>query len=121
VAGAEGEIESAVGVALKDLQARGSNEIEARMNEMCGNLRTMKNRIEESFGGSVMALGEEAVRSIAQQFEELAREFSEKWRIALAKDLSSVANAIGQQLRRDLESGGSSERISPYLPGSGSQ
>jgi hypothetical protein len=105
VAGAEGEIESAAGVALKDLQARGSNEIETRMNEMCGNLRTMKNRIEDSFGGSVAAQGEEAMRSIAQQFEELARESTEKWRIALAEDLSSVANALGRQLRRELERG----------------
>ena len=102
VAGAEGQIESAVGAALKNLQARGSNEIEARMNEMCGNLRTMKNRIEDSFGGSVTAQAEEALQSIARQFEELAQEFTGKWRIALAKDLSSVANALGQQLRREV-------------------
>ena len=110
VAGAEGEIESAVGMALKDLQARGSNEIETRLSEMCGHLRIMQNRIEDSFGGSVTAQSEEAVRSIARRFDGVAREFTEKWRIALAKDLNSVANALGQELRRELERGESSER-----------
>ena len=110
VAGAEGQIESAVGSALKNLQARGSNEIETRLNEMCGNLRIMKNRIEDSFGGSITAQGEDAVHAIARRFEELALEFTEKWRIALAKDLTSVANAVGRQLRQELESGEGSER-----------
>lgn len=47
--------------------------------------------------------GEEAVQSIAQQFEELAQQSTEKWRLALAKDLNSVANTLGQQLRQELE------------------
>src|SRR6202162_4196846 len=36
VSGAEGQIESAVALALKNLQARGSNEVETRLGEMCG-------------------------------------------------------------------------------------
>jgi gas vesicle protein len=96
-------LENAVALTLKDLQARSSNEVEARVNEMCGHLRTIQNRIEDSFSGSLEAQGEEAVRSIAQQFEELAQQSVEKWRIALAKDLSAVANTLGQHLRQELE------------------
>jgi hypothetical protein len=103
VSGAESQIESAVALALKNLQARGSNEVETRLGEMCGHLRTIQNRIEDSFSGSVTAQGEEAVQSIAQHFEELARQSTEKWRLALARDLSSVANTLGQQLRQELE------------------
>jgi hypothetical protein len=103
VSGAEGQIESAVALALKNLQARGSNEIETRLSEMCGHLRTIQNRIEDSFIGSVTAQGEEAVQSIAQRFEELAQQSTEKWRLALARDLNSVASTLGQQLRQELE------------------
>ena len=103
VSGAESQIESAVALALKNLQARGSNEVETRLGEMCGHLRTIQNRIEDSFSASVTAQGEEAVQSITQHFEELARQSAEKWRLALPRDLSSVATTLGQQLRQELE------------------
>ena len=103
VSGAEGQIDGAVALALKNLQARGSNEVETRLSEMCGHLRTIQNRIEDSFSASVAGRGEEAVQSVAQQFEELAQRSTEKWRLALAKDLNSVANTLGQQLRQEFE------------------
>lgn len=103
VSAARSQLQSAVALALKDMQTRGSNEAESRVNEICGHLRTIQNRIEASFSGSLTAQGEEAVRSIAQQFEELAQQSTEKWRLALARDLSSVAKTLGQQLREDLE------------------
>ena len=103
VSEARSQLESAVTLTLKNLQTRGSNEVETSVNEICGHLRTIQNRIEESFSGSLTTQGEEAVQSIAQQFEELAQQSTEKWRQALARDLSSVASTLGQQLRQDLE------------------
>jgi hypothetical protein len=97
------QLENAVALTLKDLQARSSNEVETRVNEMCGHLRTIQNRIEDSFSGSLKAQGEEAVQSIAQQFEELAQQSVERWRIGLAKDLNAVAKTLGQQLRQEFE------------------
>ncbi|MGO9403248.1 MAG: PilZ domain-containing protein [Terriglobales bacterium] len=106
VSGAQAQIESAVALALKGLQARSSNEVESRVNEMCGHLRTIQNRIEGSFSGSLKTQGEEAAQSIAQQFEELAQQSVEKWRVGLAKDLNAVAKTLGQELRQELESEG---------------
>jgi hypothetical protein len=103
VTGAEGQIESAVALALKNLQARGSNEIETSINEMSSHLRTIQNRIENSFIGSVTTQGEDAVQTIALRLEELAEKSTQSWRLTLAKDLKSVANALGRQLRRELE------------------
>ena len=103
VSEARTQLENSVALTLKDLQARGSNEVESRLNEMCGHLRTIQNRIESSFSGSLKFQGEEAVQSMAQQFEELAQKSIEKWRLALARDLSSVANTLGQKLRQELE------------------
>jgi hypothetical protein len=96
-------LENAVALAFKDLQVRGANEGEARLNEICGHLRTIQNRIESSFSGSLKAQGEEASQSIAQQFEELAKQSLEKWRLSLANDLNSVAKKLGHQLRQELE------------------
>jgi hypothetical protein len=103
VSEARSQLESAVTLTLKNLQARGSNEVESSVNELCGHLRTIQNRIEESFSGSLTAQSEEAVQSIAQQFEELAQQSTEKWRLALARDLSSAASTLGQQLRQEPE------------------
>lgn len=101
---ARAQVESAVALTLKDLQTRSSNEAESRLNEICGHLRTIQNRIEGSFSGSLKTQGEEAVQSIAQQFEELAQQSTEKWRLALARDLNSVAKTLGEQLRQEVES-----------------
>jgi hypothetical protein len=111
VTGAEGQIESAVALALKNLQARGSNEIETSIGEMCSHLRTIQNRIENSFVGSVTTQGEVAVQSITLRFEELAEKSTKSWRMALAKDLNLVANGLGQQLRREIEAEGGQGEI----------
>jgi len=109
VASASAQIESVTARALKDLQTRGSNEVETRVSEICGHLRTIQNRIENSFSGSLKTQGEEAVQSLAQQFEELAQQSLETWRLALAKDLNSVAKTLGQQLRHDLDKTGQNQ------------
>lgn len=103
ISDARAQIENAVTLAFKDLQARGSSQVETGLNEICGHLRTIQNRIENSFSGSLTALGEEAVQSVAQQFEEVALQSTEKWRIALANDLNAVANTLGRQIRREPE------------------
>ncbi len=97
------QLENAVALALKDLQGRGSNEVETRLNEICGHLRTIQNRIESSFAGSLKTQGEEAGDLIAQQFEALAKQSLEKLRISLANDLNSVARTLGNRLRQELE------------------
>jgi hypothetical protein len=97
------QLDAAAAQALKDLQTRGANEVEARVDEACGHLRTVQNRIEHSFAGSLQTQGDEAAQSIAQQFEELAQKSVEKWRQALARDLNSVANTLGQKLRDELK------------------
>jgi hypothetical protein len=104
VDGARAELNNAVTLALKDLKTRGSNEVDARVDEACGHLRTIQNRIEHSFSSSLQVQGDEAVRSIVQQFEFLAQQSIERWRQALAKDLNSVAKTLGQQLRQEFES-----------------
>jgi uncharacterized membrane protein len=109
VAQAQSQLQNAVALVLKDLQARSSNEVESRLNEICGHLRTIQNRIETSFSGSLKVQADGAVQVIAQQFEEQAQHSTEKWRLALSRDLSAVAKTLGEHLREDCEPNGTPE------------
>jgi hypothetical protein len=111
VSDARSQLESAMALTLKDLQVRGSNEVGTRLEEVCSNLRTIQNRIENSFSGSLQTQGEEAVLSIGQQIEELARQSMEKWRLAIARHLNSAAKILGQQFRQEVESEDEQDRM----------
>lgn len=104
VSDARTQLEGAVASALKDIQVRSSNEVEARLDETCGHLRTIQNRIENSFSSSLAVQVEESMQSAVQQFEALTQQSMERWRLALAKDLNSVANTVGKQLRQEFAS-----------------
>lgn len=101
ISDASGQLENAVATALKDLQIRGSNEVQNQLDSLCGQLRTIQNRIENSFSGSLRSQGEDAVRTFAEDIEEQAQQSVEKWRLSLAKDLSTVAKTLGEQVRAE--------------------
>jgi hypothetical protein len=103
VSDARTQLESAVALALKDFQTRGSNEVDGRIDEVCSHLRSIQNRIEHSFSGSLEAQGNEAAAAVGQRLEELASQASERWKMSLAKNLKSVANSLGQQLKQEFE------------------
>lgn len=103
VANATAQLENAVALSLKDLQVRGSNEVGNRLDELCGQLRTIQNRIENSFSGSLASQGEDAVRSFDQEIAAMAQQSVEKWRAALAKHLESVTQILGEELRGESE------------------
>jgi gas vesicle protein len=104
VADVKAQLESATASVLKDLQKHGANEVQARVDEACGHLRTIQNRIETSFSGSLQTQGEEAAHSVAQQFEFLAQQSVDRWRQALANDLNSAAKTLGQELKQAFKS-----------------
>jgi hypothetical protein len=96
------QLESAVDLVLKEFQARSSKEVDSRLDELCGHLRTIQNRIEHSFSGSLTTQGDEALESLGRQFEDLGQKSIERWRLTLARDLSSVARSLGQQMRQEF-------------------
>jgi hypothetical protein len=97
VSDARDQLDTAVGVILKDLQIRGANESGNRIDEVCSQLRTIQNRIENSFAGSLRSQGEEAVQGFEQEIEMLAQQTVERWRLALARHLDAVAKTLGQE------------------------
>jgi phage-related minor tail protein len=112
VSDARTQLEGAANAVLKELQIRGANEFAGQLDEACGQLRTIQNRIENSFSGSLSAQIAEALQSFGQDIEKLAQQSVERWRMALARDLNSVAKTLGEQFR--LEAGsGSGEKPNP--------
>jgi len=103
VTSARTELEGAVALALKDFQTRGSSEVETRIDEVCSHLRSIQNRIEHSFSGSLEAQGNEAAQAVGQRFEELASQASQRWKVSLAKNLKTVANSLGEQLKQEFD------------------
>lgn len=104
VADARTQLEAAVASAVKDFQTRGSNEVDTRIDEVCSHLRSIQNRIEHSFSGSLEAQGNEAAQAVNQRFEELASQASNRWKTTLAKNLKSIANSLGTQLKQEFDS-----------------
>jgi hypothetical protein len=105
------ELENALAVAVKELQARTVHEAERQVDEVCSHLRTIQNRIEKSFAGSLKAQGEEMAQAAEQQIENIAQQSVDRWRVALAKDLNSVAKTLGQELRQELELEESQDKV----------
>jgi hypothetical protein len=103
VADTRTQLETAVAAAIKDFQTRGSNEVDTRIDEVCSHLRSIQNRIEHSFSGSLEAQGNEAAEAVEHRFEELATQASERWKMSLAKNLNSIANSLGQQLKQEFD------------------
>jgi len=98
------QLEEGVVVALKDFQTRSSNEVDTRVDEVCGHLRAIQNRIEHSFSGSLETQGDETLQSVARQFEELTERSVERWRASLARNLNSVAKTLGSQIQQEFQS-----------------
>lgn len=103
LADARAQMESEMATAIKELQTRAANEADRQIDEVCSHLRTIQNRIEKSFSGSLRNQGEETAQAAGQRIEDLAQQSVEKWRVALARDLSSVAQNLGQKLREEAE------------------
>jgi hypothetical protein len=103
VSGARTELGEAVGTTFRDFQTRSSNDMDARLDEVCSHLRSIQNRIEHSFAGSLQLETDEAAQAAAKQFEELAQQSAERWRLALARNLNSVAQTLGQELQKDFQ------------------
>jgi hypothetical protein len=91
------ELQEAVAAAAKECQARSAQEIDKQLDEMCGHLRTIQNRIENSFSGSLESQSSTTVEAVEKEFKELAEQSLERWRAALAEDLSAVAKNLGRQ------------------------
>jgi hypothetical protein len=101
VSGARTELEKASGVVLKDLKTHGAVELGSQLDGARGRLSNIQKEIEVSISESLKAQVAEAVQAFEQTMEELAEHSVGRWRLALAKDLNSVATLLGEKIRSE--------------------
>ena len=103
------QLESNVGVILKQMETRNAAELGNQLHSACGQLKMMQQEIEISVSDSLRAHAEETVRSFEQAMDELAGHAVGRWRRALARDLGSVARILGDEVRLEVVSDGTNK------------
>jgi hypothetical protein len=101
VTAASTELDSTAGVVLRKLKTDGAKDLENQLDQACRRLNTIQKEIEGSISGALKAQVAEAMQAFEQTMEELAEHSVGRWRLALAKDLNSVATLLGEKIRSE--------------------
>jgi len=99
ISGARMQLEKALDAVLKELGTRNSQELSKHLEDACEHLQSVQQGIEGSISQLLKTQVAGSLLSYGQTMEELAQDSVGRWRHALAKDLSSVANTLGGQFR----------------------
>ena len=99
ISGARMQLEKALDAVLKELGTRNSQELSKHLEDACEHLKSVQQGIEGSISQLLKTQVAGTLLSFGQTMEELAQDSVGRWRHALAKDLSSVANSLGGQFR----------------------
>lgn len=105
VSGARVQLETQVDVVLKELGSRNAKELGNQLDEACGKLKTVQKGIELSVSELVRTQIAATLLSFGETMDALAQDSVGRWRVALAKDLDSVAKILGGQFRMESSSG----------------
>jgi hypothetical protein len=106
VRGARSQLESALEAALAELSARNAQELGNQLDEAKVDLQTIQQKIEASVSESLRIQTAETLQCFEQKTEEMARQSVERWRLALAGALNSLAGTLGEQFQLRVASDG---------------
>jgi hypothetical protein len=110
ISGARTQLDRAVDVVLKELGTRNAKELASQLDEACGRLKTVQKGIETSISTLLRAEVSESLVSFGQTMEALAEESVGRWRLALSRDLSSLAKTLGEQFSLEAASDSNEDR-----------
>jgi hypothetical protein len=113
VRSARSQLESALEAVLAELGTRNVQELQNQLDEASSNLQTIQKRIEASVANSLRIQVAETLQSFDQNMEELAQQSVERWRLALAGGLNSLARTLGEQFSLQAATESSAGRHSP--------
>ncbi len=112
ISGARIQLETQVDVVLKELGSRNAKELGNQLDDACGKLKTVQKNIETSVSELVRTQIAATLLSFGETMDALAKDSVGRWRVALAKDLDSVAKILGGQFRMDGASDSSEKQDS---------
>jgi hypothetical protein len=99
ISGARIQLETQVDVVLKELGSRNAKELGIQLDDACGKLKTVQKGIELSVSELVRTQIAATLLSFGETMDALAKDSVGRWRVALAKDLDSVAKILGGQFQ----------------------
>jgi len=100
-ASTQNRLKSATETALAEFGNRGARVSAEQLAEACERLKTTQQGIEANVVTLLRAQVTETLLSFGQTMEALAQDSVERWRLALARDLGSVAKILGEQVRSE--------------------
>ena len=103
IAAARTQLETAVESVLKELGTRNAKELGHQLDQACGKLEESRKSIEASVSELIKTEVAGSLLSFGQTMEELAQDSVGRWRMALARDLNSVARTLGQNFQMKPE------------------
>jgi hypothetical protein len=104
ISGARIQLETQVDVVLKELGSRNAKELGIQLDDACGKLKTVQKGIETSVSELVRTQIAATLLSFGETMDALAKDSVGRWRVALAKDLDSVAKILGGQFQMESSS-----------------
>jgi hypothetical protein len=99
VRSARSQLDSALEVVLSELSTRNIDELQNQLDGASANLQKIQKGIETSVSESLSVQVAETLQSFEQRMEILARQSVERWQLALATTLNSLATNLGEQFR----------------------
>jgi hypothetical protein len=96
---ARGQLDNALEVVLSEFGTRNAQELRNQLDEASANLLTIQKEIEASASESLRVQVAETLQSFEHRMEELAQQSVERWQLALASTLNSLARTLGEQFR----------------------
>ena len=106
ISAARSQLGIAVESVLKELGTRNAKEIGHQLDQACAKLEGSRKTIEASVSELLKTEVAGSLLSFGQTMEELAQDSVGRWRVALGRDLNSLAKTLGQQFQMDPEGPG---------------
>jgi len=106
VAAVRSQLQSAANSIFEDSVARNAKDVRQQLDEATARLKSIQNEIEVSVSESVKSNVSQTLQSFEKTMDDSARRSVGRWRVALARDLNSVADILGEHFRSEAEADG---------------
>jgi hypothetical protein len=99
VSGVRTQLQSAADSIFENLVARNAKDVEHQLDEATARLKGIQNEIEVFLSESLKTNLSETLQGFEKTMDDSAQRSVGRWRVALARDLNSVANILGEHFR----------------------
>jgi hypothetical protein len=110
VAAVRSQLQSAANSIFEDSVARNAQDVRHQLDEAASRLKSIQNEIEAAVSESVKSTVLGTLQSFEKTMDDSAQRSVGRWRVALARDLNSVASILGEHFRSEAEADSNEKR-----------